>query len=165
MIATQPYIWFQLRDASNTLATQRYHIHHGAEAAAGLAAATTMRGRLSGCSSCAIIEQRYVLPFVELFPNDPQAASDVRRCGVFVFSTAEPDQWFVLAVPGIRDELLTVDGVAPGVLINQDAPEVAALVEEMTSGRYCNPFGHIITQLEAAYLQVRDAVFVPIWLQ
>lgn len=123
-----------------------------------------MRGLLLACSSCAILEQRYTLPGVELFPLEAQAESDVRRTGVFIFSTATEDQYAIVVVAGLRETVLMTTGPAAGIAIDLAEPSVAAFVALLTNGTWVNKFGHVITALESAYLQVRDAVFIPDWL-
>lgn len=164
MIEQQPYIWYQLVDASESLGTQQYHVNRGTAASAAQSAATSLRGTLQPCTGCAFLEQRYVLPFVELATPAPVAGVMAQRHGVFVFSTATPDQYAIIAIPGLLNSLLMTTGPGAGVAIDTTMPAVAALVAELTNGTWCNKYGYIITTLEAAYLQVRNAVFVPAWL-
>lgn len=165
MVEQQPYIWFQVIDDSDSLATQRFHVRRGTPVSAAHSSAANLRARMGGCSGCAYLIQDYVLPGVELFPPDPLDGSDVRRCGVFVFGTASADQFGIVVVPGLRAELVKVEGRGAGVELRQDDPAVAGLIAELISGRWCNPFGYVLTTLEAAYAQVRDAVFIPRFLQ
>lgn len=143
---------------------QQYHVQRGTAAAAALAGATGLRGLISNCTGCAIVEQRYVLPGVELATPNPAPGISTPRHAVFIFSTVAPDQYAIIAVPGMRNDILMTIGPGAGVAINPNHPAVAALVGELTNGSWLNRFGHAITALEAAYLQVRDAVFVPDWL-
>lgn len=164
MIDQQPYIWYQLLDDSGSLGTQRYHVRRGTQPDTAHQAAASLRARLGVVSGCAFLEQWFVLPAVEVATPDPVAGVVAQRHAVFVFSTDTADQYAIIAVPGLRDELLMASGPGAGVLIDRDNPSVAAFVAELTSGRWCNRFGRVLVELEAAYLQVRDAIFVPDWL-
>lgn len=164
MIQQQPYILYQLRDDSGTLGTQRYSVHHGVQPGAARASADALRARLGAMSGCAILRQHYILPGVELMRPAAAAGPRVQRCGVLVFSTAEPDALGLVVIPGIRDELVMASGQGAGLCLDTTAPALAALVAELTSGRWCNPWGHVLLELEAAYIQVRDAVYIPDWI-
>lgn len=164
MIQQQPYVWLQFRDDSESLATQQYHIRRGTQPTIAQQAASTLRGLLRPVSGCRIITQSYILPGIELATPDPLAGVIAQRHAVFVFSTTEPDQYAIIAVPGLRDDLLLQTGPFAGLAIDTTLPAVAAFVLELTNGSWVNKFGYTILTLEAAYLQVRDAVFVPDWL-
>lgn len=164
MIEQQPYIQFQLVDDSESLATQRYHVHRGTQPATAHNAATNLRGRIGAMSGCAFLQQSYVLPAVEVATPNTIPGVVTQQYAVFVFSTTEIGQYAIIAIPGVRFELLMTTGPGAGVLLDTEHAAVAALVAELTNGSWCNQFGYILTELEAAYRQVRDAVFVPEFL-
>lgn len=139
-------------------------MQRGVSVAAAQSAATSLRGTLQTLTGCAFLEQRYTLPFVEMATPAPLVGTLTQRHGVFIFSTATPDQYAIIAIPGLLDTLLKTTGPGAGVAINTALPAVAALVAELTNGAWCNKYGYIITSLEAAYLQVRNAVYIPGWL-
>jgi hypothetical protein len=161
----QPYIQFVLLDETDSRATQRLYVKQSVAAPAAQQGGSAMRNRLAVISGCTYFDQRYTLPAVELFPTLPAAGSAVERCGVFVFATVSPTQYALIAVAGIRSELLLAAGPTAGIEIDRTAPAVAGFIAELTSGAWCNRFGYTITALEAAYLQVRHAVYIPDWLR
>lgn len=165
MLNQQPYIWYQFADETNSLATQRYHVQRGTAPTAAQQAATQLRGLLLAFSGCTALTQSYVLPAVEIGTANPLAGILAQRHAVFVFATATAGQYAIIAIPGVRDDMLTTSGPGAGVLLDVSNIVVAGFVFELTSGAWCNKFGHVLTELITAYLQVRDAVFVPDWLQ
>lgn len=165
MNAQQPYIWWQLRDDSGSLSTQRWHIRRDSTVQAAQNAAGDVRLLLGGCTGCVYLRQDVVYPAVELSRQVVPAGADARRVGVFVFSTVEPAQYAIVAVPGIKLELLVAGVPGADFEIDIEHTDVVELVAELTSGLYCNRFGYTITALESAYAQVRNELQLPQWLQ
>lgn len=158
MIEQQPFLWWRVLDESGTRGTQRVYIQRAGINAAQSAGAG-LRSVFRAMSGCSYLEQQLVLPAVELFPA-PAAGSDVRICALFVFGCATPEQYALISIGGIRPELIMQTGCAAGVNIDTSAPAVAALIAELTSGRYCNQFGHTITQLAAAFVR-HEYAYIP----
>lgn len=155
MLAKQPLIGFTALDGTDSSAVARFWIHRGTEVSAAMSAAAAMRGRLVPLSSCAFIRQSVVYPFIEMAPAAPLAGAQATRVGVFVFATSEPDRYAIVEIPGILDAMLLTSGPGAGVQIDPAAPAVVNLVAELTSGRWCNPFGQVLIDLVAAFVQVR----------
>lgn len=164
MLDQQPYLNFRTRDGSGSFGLQRIHVRRGTEAIAAQSAATTLRSRLGGVSGCAYLEQQYVLPAVEEPVPVAEQWSEIRFCGVLIFSCEGEDQYFILAIPAINPALLETITPNSNPQLNVDDPTLAALIAELTNGQWCNPFGHVIVKLEAAYFQVRNVSIFPNWL-
>lgn len=164
MINQQPYILYTLLDASESRATQRYHIRRTATPGAALQAASSLQGVLAALSVCAVLERRFVLPAVAAATPAPAPGVRLERHGVFVFGTLIDEQWAIVAIPGILPGMIVPAGAGAGLDLDKSHPAIVAFVAEMISGRWVNKFGYTITRLEAAYIQERNAVYIPDWL-
>lgn len=155
MIARQPMIGFTALDSTESSAVLRFNIRHGVEAVPGMSAAAQLRGRLEALTSCTFVRQSVVYQFTAPTIARPPAAASVSRVGVFIFATALADTYAIVEVPGLDDSHLVTSGPAAGVKISPDDPAVQAFAAELTSGRWCNPFGAVLVDLVEAFLQIR----------
>lgn len=151
----QPQIGYTLVDASDTQGITRFNIRAGVEVAPAQAAAAQLRTRLGPLTGCRFLRQSIVYPFVDVYAPMPLSGFLAERMGVFVFATSEPGRYGIIEIPGIPESTLMTSGPGAFVQIDPAAPAVAALVAELVSGRWCNPFGQVLTALEAAFLQIR----------
>jgi hypothetical protein len=152
MVDRQPYIEYTLRDDSSSTTVRRFHIARGTQIDAGLSAATSLRGPVAALSGCVFLDQAVVYESVEPRPAAPLAGVMAGQVGTFVYSCAEPGEYAIVLVPGIRDEVLLAEGPQAGIAINTEHPAVLALTAALTAA-WCNPFGFAILSLEAAFLQ------------
>jgi len=152
-VARQPQLIYSMRDDSGTLAMLRFSVRRR-EAAMLMAGAAASRPILAGISDC--VAERWAVTYgYTTTAAQPNTGAQNKICGLFVFSTVEPGQYAVCALPGIRQALVLTEGPMAGVGLNTDAPEVQAFVSAMIAGVWCNPFGVQIAQLEAAFVQIR----------
>lgn len=119
------------------------------------AAAAGLRGVLDALTACTLVRQSVTYQLVETIAPTPAAGALASRVGVFIFTTSAADQYAVVEVPGLLDSFLQTTGPGAGLLINQIAPAVQALVVQLLAGVWCNPFGYQLVALEAAFLQIR----------
>lgn len=132
-----------------------FWLRDGVDVSAGRAAASLMTARVGALSDAVVVRQSLVYG-ADADPREvAEPTSSTPRMGVFVFSTAEPTQFGIVALPSIRPEYLIVTGPGAGVLIDQAAPPVAAFVGALLAGSVCNPFAVPLLALEAAFLQLR----------
>lgn len=154
VVYKQPAIRLFVRDDSATRAQLAFTLRSNVSPAAGHAAGETLRALLPGISGCSVERQQVEYYAVEMEPATPgmQLAS---VAGVLVFTTTEPQQYALVIIPGIRSEYILVTGATAGVELDTSASAIADLVAELTSGRWCNPWGYVITELAAAMVQIR----------
>lgn len=148
-------------DASSSKSTNRICVLRGLSTNAAFTAAATLHGMWRGVSGCSLIESSYVLPSVAEEPLSSTPDSRVEFCGTFIFSTVTPQQYVILAIPGLLPTVVLTSGPFAGVGIDTAHPAVAALVTELESGKWCNPWGHVLVKLESAYVQVRHGPNIP----
>lgn len=140
-------------DGTGTSTTTRHWIGSGTGAAAAIAAAESLAAAAAGLSGCALAR-------VSVTYSSGNIATEPRgdgsgEAGVFVFDTATAGQYAVVTVPAIPAALHPGLPAGDGVTIAPAAPTVLALVEELVAGPWCNPFGHQLVELAAAYVQER----------
>lgn len=126
----------------------------GVDLASAAAAAAGFINLAEPLTDGVFIRQSVVFSGVEAPRPFAPAGADSSRVGGLIFScdTGELD---IVEVHGIKDSLLIMTGPGAGLLIDRTQPAIEALVSELTSGFWCNPFGYTIELLESAYLQIR----------
>jgi hypothetical protein len=149
VVLLQPQIGLTLVDASSSKGQFGTWVRASTSAAQGRAAVATLRSLLP--SSCVAITARVTYTVDEQAPAP--GAGDATRTGVFVFSTTEPNQFAVVAIPGLRGEL--VDPAATH-LVDLTAAPVQALISALETGIWCNPFGYSLTTCIAALVELRN---------
>jgi hypothetical protein len=154
MPAKQPTISYRARDETGSYGTLRFHLPDSTTRDSGIAAATDFRPIIEGITSCTI--ERQSLVFVWQIDSPAAGAGVATRTGVFVFSTSEPDQFAVVAVPGIRESVLIDSGIGAGLVIDLEHPDVESFVDALISDLWCNPFGFQLVEVQAAFMQIRD---------
>lgn len=139
------------RDGSDSTGYARLSVG-GADIAAARSATAGLVELLRELTGCSI--ERWSISYGTTLTDEKPALGvpDTQR-GIFVFSTGEPGQLAVLAVPGLRPELLEATGPGAGVQIDLAAPAVVAFADGL-AGFWVNPFGYSIATLENAFLQV-----------
>lgn len=152
LIPEQPYVLARLSDASDSRAELRVHIRRGSEAAAALAAASTLAALAAGASSCVAVEQLARYP-VKVAPQlAPQPGSNRFLVGLLIFNTSSPGQYGLVEIPGIRINLVKVDD--PNEL-DITAPPLAALIAYITGNGFTNPFGYPLISCIGGLFQLR----------
>lgn len=150
MVSRQPCIQFVLLDHSGTTTRSRYYVRRGVSIAAGLAAATGLRGTVAALSGCEFVSQELVFGQVEPRPAEPLAEAQLETCALLVYGCATPGERLVVVVPALRPDVVAQEGPLAGVVLDPASPAVAGLTAALV-GVFCNPFGAMVAQLEAAY--------------
>lgn len=155
MEAALPVLELQYVDetGSRGAITVKYPI--GTTVAVMDAEAIALASIVAPITGCALIRQRVIYKFVATPRLSPDTGSDVKRQGVFIFDGSDEDKKALVAIPGILDSLLVVDGPGSGILIDTSLTDVETFVDECIAGIWCNPFGDDILSLIAAYRQSR----------
>lgn len=152
-LTQQPYVIVRLVDASESRAEIRLHVQRATSRAAGVAAAAQLASLCDGASSCSPESWLVRYPVVVPPSGNPAPGADVKRMGVLVFRTTDPEQFAIIEIPGISASL--VDPTDETLLLTT-APSLDAYITELTSGFYCNPFGYALTDCIAAIFQYRQ---------
>lgn len=126
----------------------------GVDLASAAAGAAIFRSRVAACTDSVFVRQSIVFSAVAAPAPEPNACADSSRVGEFIFSDNDT-QFCIVELDGIKDSELITIGAGAGILIDQTNPAIAALVAELLSGFWCNPFGHPLLTLESAYLHIR----------
>lgn len=150
-----PAIRLYLVDGSGSYSQAEYWIRPGSTVEDGRGAAHTMRGALAGLTLCTIYGFAVEYRGVELTAPVAAGPAAAARTGVLIFTTTAPDEYAIVTIPGVRDDLVLTTGAGAGVQLDTTSPAISALVAELTNGDYVNPFGYILTGLAGAMLQIR----------
>lgn len=150
-----PFVRLSLRDASGSTAGINAWLQSGTTAPAGASAAAALTGAAGALSGATVEAYHVVYRGVEEPRPEAPGANPVAGAGVFVFSSATPDQYAVVVLPAVRSDLLLTSGPGAGILIDDTNAAVIAFADAMTSGFYCNPFGYGLIGLETAFIQWR----------
>lgn len=153
----QPTVGITLLDETASTATMQLNTAHGTPAAAGKAAANTLRSVVQPATTCRVVAGRFTLTASEQSPAAAAAGGRSWRAGVFIFTTAEPDQFVIISVPGLRSDLVMTSGPGAGVEIDTTIEAVSDFIAAFIAGPWCSPFGLAPTALLAAIYQVRPA--------
>jgi hypothetical protein len=152
--AKPPQAEYLMLDESDSTAFVRFHMRHGTGAAAGQAAADSLRGLLHGVSGCRAVRQTIIYYRVPLATTYPPGGALAASTGVFIFADGAGERVMV-TVPGILPAMLLTSGPLAGVGIDTTHPDVAALVAAIIGGPYTTLNGGDITTLNEAYMEVR----------
>jgi hypothetical protein len=133
-------------DESNSIGHFGLWLRANTEAVAGLGALAHLRTILP--TACTPVYGRVCY---EVFDLDPApGAGNKHRAGIFVFETTTVGQLAVVTIPGLRPDL--VDATASH-LVDMTHSAVIALVDALTDGTWCNPFGYRLTTCIAALVE------------
>lgn len=154
MITQRAQLTFSLLDASDSIGNMSFWLADGVDLGDIESAAATLRGLIAACSDAVFIRQSVIFPAVESPHPVAGIGADASRVGGLIFScdTGELD---IIEVHGLKDEMLMTTGPGAGLLIDRTNPVIVDLVDELTGGIWCNPFGFDLLALESAYLQIR----------
>jgi hypothetical protein len=146
----RPYASFTWRDESGDSVTGRLSFAEVA-AAVALDAAGNVAALAEGCSGCVIDAISLTYPKDDPDPRPALAGARQENGAVFIFETSDDLQLFVIDMPGVAAGIFDTTQDPPDFYVNRSNTAVAAFVNVMTSGIWCNPWGHTITSLIAAY--------------
>lgn len=146
VVQLQPYIILQLADETGSQGQFGPLWCRATSAAQGRDAVAALRSLLP--TECTPITGRVIVTADDQAPAP--GAGDASRAGVFVFETTAPGQLAVVAVPGLRLDL--VDAAAPH-LVDMTQPAVAALITALQTGIWCNPWGYSLGTCIAALVE------------
>lgn len=112
---------------------------------ANVAGGTELAAALSGCAVVGYsVTWTTHVSDTKAAPGEPTAGR-----GVFVFATDQVDEYLVLALPGIDDDLVT------GWEIDPAQELVEQFVDAVIDGPWANPFGHNVTALEVSFYEFK----------
>lgn len=136
------------RDGSEAVGRLYANVGGATEVAPARAAVEQLAGLVAAATGCAVVG--YSITW-KTHISDERAAPGPPAAGraVFVFSTTEPDEYAVLSVPGVRDELVS------GWEIDPTQEPIAELVEAIVDGIWVNQFGYDITALEVSFYEFK----------
>jgi hypothetical protein len=154
LIAQRAQLTFSLVDSSDSIGNMSVWLADGVDLDAAVAAGATFRGLVAPCTDAVFVRQSVVYSAVVSPRPIAPTGADSSRVGGLIFScdTGELD---IIELHGIKDEMLMTTGPGAGLLIDRTNTAIVALVNELISGLWCNPFGYDVLALESAYLQIR----------
>lgn len=145
----QPTLQLIVADETDTIAYTQLYIDAGATVAAGRAAMAVLRGVLPTTATVVGGALRWQVDELAAV----RGGGSVFRCGLLLFRTITPGQLGLFCVPGIYAQAVDTED---NTRLNLLDPGVNALVQELTSGFYCNPFGHVLTECIAGFIELRE---------
>jgi hypothetical protein len=154
VITQRAQLHLSLVDASNSIGNMSLWLKDGVDLAAAASAAASFRALAAACMDVVFVRQSIVFSAVAAPVPSAGASADCTRVGVFVFSTSDTE-FGMVELNGVKDSELITTGPGTGLLIDLDNSAIAALVTELLSGFWCNPFGQPLLGIEAAFLQIR----------
>lgn len=154
MIAQRSQLTFSVLDGSGSIGNMSLWLADGAELGTAITAADTFRGLVGPCTGAVFTRQAVVYRAVEVPRPSAAEGSDATRVGVFIFSTAS-EEFAIVEIAGILESTLMTTGDGAGLLLDTSNADIAALVAQLLSGLWSNPFGYQLLALEAAFVQIR----------
>jgi hypothetical protein len=146
----KPYASFVWRDETGSSVTGRLTCHELA-ASTLLDAAATIAAASELCSGAVIDSISITYPKADHSPRPALPGAVIDQGAVFIFETADPAQFFPLNIVGVPGTIFDNTQDPPNFYVNTSNPAVAALVGLLSDGIWCNPYGHSLTNLVAAY--------------
>lgn len=155
MLQQLPQLRIHWLDGSGSTAETRLTIGAMLTVAEIESAAPVLVAALSAVSDAVFTHYEIIYNVVPAVGVFDVPASDVLRCGVFIFQDEGSEDIGLVEVHGIKDDLLEVSGPGAGVLIIQSDTRVVDFVDAVHDGGACDPFGVALGALAAAYRQSR----------
>lgn len=156
MQAKIPYLLYGMVDESTTRATMRLTIKPSTTLSTAQTICSSTRSLIENMTDCAIDRQSVVFPFLADAPGIPATGANNHKTGIFIFATTDIAQLAVLELPGITEACILTTGPTAGIGIDVLNTDVAAFIDAMVNGLYMNMFGYDITELLAAFVEIRD---------
>lgn len=154
MLVTRNLQWrLTARDASLDSGLMRGTFKPGTSVEDGLSALTDLRGALSAISDCVFVRQSVTIAQSQQPKEPPSGATRASQVGAFFFAGELPDRFGLARVPGIPATYTVDSDCGAGIVIEASDPTVAALIDEVTSGIWCNPFGTPLVSFVSAYIR------------
>jgi len=148
-----PRVRLVARDRTNSDTSLSWAIRSNATLASASVAFGQAVSLVIAMSDCAIVAGQVEYRFNETQPDQATGLGD--SVGVFVFAGAVAGEYAIVAVPGIRSDLLITTGTLAFVEIDSTHPDVLAFTTAVTSGIFVTPFGVEITSYDSAIIQER----------
>lgn len=117
-------------------------------------AAASFRSLAAACTGAVFVRQAVIFSQVESPRPVASSGADATRVGGLIFA-CDTGELEIIEVHGLNDAMLMTIGPGAGLLIDRTNPAIVALVNQLVSGTWCNPFGFTLQTLESAYLQIR----------
>jgi hypothetical protein len=156
MTARQPLLGYGIADASGSLATCRFNLRSGVTVAEGQAAGDSLRAILSGFVGGSFVRQSIVYPFTADDITPAQPGSRIENRAALIFETAATGQLLTVSIPAIVAAAIQAEGPRAGLELDITNAAVIALVEEIISGLWSNPFGYDAVELGATIVETVD---------
>jgi hypothetical protein len=142
-------------DGSHSAGKIKFWLQSGVTVNQAMIGGDGIRLPLSGLTDSAFTRQS--VTYRTLFDDapEPDVISVVDFTAVMVFSTSDPNQFFMLDIPAIRPDMVVNSGVYSGLRLDTSNPAVISIVNTITNGFWCNPFGYDITDLISTLVERR----------
>lgn len=137
-----------LRDATGSPGRLSAHIADSTSIGTARAAAAALAAAVSAVTGCALTGYSVVY---ETVGSDERAGPSDRRNVLRLVFEAGAGQYAAIDLPGLLPELVDEDGTT----VDPSQPVIAAIVAELSSGIWVNPFGDDIGALLASYQEVQ----------
>lgn len=141
-------------DETDTSTTTRHFLPSSISPSTAIAEAISLAASAAGLSGCRVA--RVSVTYRDEGQSETLRGNGTGETGVFIFDTATPGQFALVALPAVRLELHPAPPAGDGITIDPTNLAVFNLVERLVNGPWCNPFGHPISALAAAYIQERQ---------
>lgn len=155
MSQNQPLLSFTALDGSNSTGKTKFWLVNGITATDAMQGGDDIRSPLSALSSATFIRQS--ITYRNMLDNapDPLSLSSVEYTCVLIFTTSTPGRYSMIDIPAIRSEMILQSGPNAGLVLDLNNPAVVSLVNTITTGFWCNPFGADILELAATIIERR----------
>lgn len=156
IIARQPVLGFALRDGTGSVATCRLNLYAGITVADGHAAGDSLRGVLGALSGAVVVRQSIVYPFTLQDEGTAWPGSQIENRATLIFECTPADQLLAVSIPAPRSELVLAAGPLAGLALDLTQSNLLALISEIITGLWCNPFGYDAVELGSTIVEVTD---------
>lgn len=137
-----------LRDGTGSPGRLSVYVADSLSVVAARAAAEALAGAVGAVSGCSLVG--YSVVYETVVSDERPGQSDRREVLRLVFAT-EGGGYAAVDIPGLFADLVGEDGLS----VDGSSGTVGALVSDLLSGPWCNPFGQQLTALLASYREVQ----------
>lgn len=155
MTDKKPLLSLTVLDGSSSAGKIKFWLPSGISATQAMIEGDTIRSPLSALTSGALIRQSVTYRSIIDNPSVADNVSMVDYYAALVFSTSNPDEYSMVTIPAIKPVYVLSDGINSGLVLDTLNPTVISLVNNITSGIWCNPFGHDIVALVGTIVERR----------
>lgn len=155
MTDKMPLLSLTVLDGSSNAGKIKLWLQSGISAGQAMLEGDAIRSPLSALSGAILARQSVTYRSIIDNPSAADSGTMVGYYTVLIFSTTNPDEYSMVTIPAIKPEYVLADGPNSGLVLDTLNPAVISLVDNITSGIWCNPFGFGLVELVGTIVERR----------